>query len=970
MEGNSEDAIKNKLIEQYLTVLTTLEYTNQLKVSIDNATDTVKGVLKKIESNKEVKHQTPFQVYSPHYQEDVKSEYTKGKSGIGPFALNNAHHILTQLMGVRYKHNAFTSRLNLIQLDKQYDDDGSGRRILDWLSAMINAFVDIAKDPYIVSLNVNQYTFNMTAYLLRMGKGEQTFYFLKQPVIDAVAKAVLNTRGNYGKDNTKSQFEIEQEVTQQVLDSFGITKEVLEAQREILKDPERLAMHLEGLFDGELEKMLLSNDVSKEAKQKYQAKIWLAWQAMTPYAKDMADLVKYSKVDTKKMGKSFAAQRIFEKGMDRIKQNNETHFDWGIVSKFFGDTFLATKTKNSIVFGRDLFAGQLLRTTPRFISNLDDILYRLGKSKSIDEVLLRTIVGSMEAAIKSEYFNQKMQEKGIKQSELFYGENSIARRLMKLRNRIYKGELNDLKNNVVGFNNMLLNFLIPNNVKYETTFNEPDYVDVKTMFDQDVHTKNMIITGWEELLQHYDEEVRNLAEDLIYYAFLTSGDNKNMNSFFEFVPTSWRNEYSEFLQDKLDNNDTSVNYRDIFLNNWTNNDIVPRIDYVFREEKFDKNGELIKEEYQYDGIKSKYTLPNSTIKPYLVFTGKAGFKNRINPIGWYKHEEINKLGLSVIRSYPIYPSFVKIKYGTTNAPTSFVVYELIGYNEEVTKAGNINYIPIYVAVNKKGYRYKGHVITEYGNYQGHLFNLMDIGITKKDFTDGNIKNKIQQSSTLTPAQKNQYTYSFAMKFKDINKLPSYIPEQNNEATEQDGQKSMDEKIEFGPDILINENTWNLMNSLYNSIPENYEIKAPDLITVIRKAFGERGSMYFDLNDYNTLVISDHTGPSAKYDSDKFYIRLVFNTSKKNKKDKLEDKLDKLQQSDAYTVEYVFKPIDNKYTINQLSQIKQLLKFILDGNLIVADNYALDQEIIRNSNLSNITLEEIIGEQDKKQCKGE
>ena len=86
-------------------------------------------------------------------------------------------------------------------------------------------------------------------------------------------------------------------------------------------------------------------------------------------------------------------------------------------------------------------------------------------------------------------------------------------------------------------------------------------------------------------------------------------------------------------------------------------------------------------------------------------------------------------------------------------------------------------------------------------------------------------------------------------------------------------------------------------------------------------------MYFDLNDYNTLVISDHTGPSSKYDSDKLYIRLVFSTSKKNKKDKLEDKLYKLQQSDAYTIEYVFKPIDNKYTINQLSQIKQLLKFI-------------------------------------------
>ena len=33
----------------------------------------------------------------------------------------------------------------------------------DWLSAMINGFVDIAKDPYIVRLNVNAWTYNMVS---------------------------------------------------------------------------------------------------------------------------------------------------------------------------------------------------------------------------------------------------------------------------------------------------------------------------------------------------------------------------------------------------------------------------------------------------------------------------------------------------------------------------------------------------------------------------------------------------------------------------------------------------------------------------------------------------------------------------------------------------------------------------------------------------------------------------------------
>jgi hypothetical protein len=103
----------------------------------------------------------------------------------------------------------FTLALGLDRLDKIYDDAESNRsgertRVLSWLSAMINAFVDIAKDPYIVRLNVNAYTYNIASYLIRMGKGENTFYFLNQPIMKDIAQAVLKTRGKYGVDQHMS----------------------------------------------------------------------------------------------------------------------------------------------------------------------------------------------------------------------------------------------------------------------------------------------------------------------------------------------------------------------------------------------------------------------------------------------------------------------------------------------------------------------------------------------------------------------------------------------------------------------------------------------------------------------------------------------------------------------------------------------------------------------------------------------
>ena len=51
---------------------------------------------------------------------------------------------------------------------------------MSWLSAMINAHVDVAKDPYIADMNVGKFTYNITNMLLRTGMGEQTFAFLMQ----------------------------------------------------------------------------------------------------------------------------------------------------------------------------------------------------------------------------------------------------------------------------------------------------------------------------------------------------------------------------------------------------------------------------------------------------------------------------------------------------------------------------------------------------------------------------------------------------------------------------------------------------------------------------------------------------------------------------------------------------------------------------------------------------------------------
>jgi hypothetical protein len=126
-------------------------------------------------------------------------EFTTGKDGIGPFALNITNLALTQYahLTMAYGEDAIgQGGYDFGNLDEISGQDGL--RISDWLSAMVNAHVDVAKDPYIFDLNINKFTYKYTNFMLRAGKGLSTFTLLAQPLIVKYASAMNNAGGIYG----------------------------------------------------------------------------------------------------------------------------------------------------------------------------------------------------------------------------------------------------------------------------------------------------------------------------------------------------------------------------------------------------------------------------------------------------------------------------------------------------------------------------------------------------------------------------------------------------------------------------------------------------------------------------------------------------------------------------------------------------------------------------------------------------
>ena len=699
-------------MHNYLRVLLTRENTSSLKLSIDIATDNVKEVLNDIEGSKQKHNVQPFEVYSPKFQEAKKSEYTGGKAGIGPFALNNAHHILTQLTQLRMRSNSFTEAFGIRELGRIFDQPTAGvqkgGRILDWLSAMINAFVDIAKDPYIVRLNVNQWTYNMVSFLLRTGKGKRTFYFMSQPILKEMAEEVLKTKGKFGIDNTKTPFQLESEAIDKVLNKYDPSGSIQKKYKAIFKDTQKAGLEVASLFETRLLdngeetsilRELIKNPESFKEYNDYQVKVYFAWKAIKPYADSLANLVKYSKVDTKKTGKSFAAQEVYLDGMEELKQDNR--FGEGEVSRFFGETFIDVKTQNSIPFGMKLFANLLIRNTDKFSKQKKAILRSLGRLTNADEKSLNSVINAMESQVKAKFFNDYLTKNNISLRDMFIGGNSMAIRLNNFKLRIQRGEFPDLYINNK-YQNDFLELLLPDmDVEYGLNF-----ISLSQVLTSDQTLDNNLINYWRELIEHPNEKVSKLFKDLAIYAFYTTGDNSTINGFFKYLPNSFREElgYVQFMREQLksyaENSEFSdTDAEDIFLNNWQNDFLVKPVELFvsYREGQ--------------ESLKTILFNTNDIVPGMISGEGNMSGRQLIKPIKWIKTDN---------GSIPMFAPYIKIRIGGRSIENTHV-YKLVGVYAKTIK-NTQTAIPVYGLVSKKGYKHKGYNIYEYGTPTQFDFN--------------------------------------------------------------------------------------------------------------------------------------------------------------------------------------------------------------------------------------------------------
>lgn len=664
-DEKSEQGYVNKLLDNYSLVLTDFTNIAETRASIDTLTKILQKQILPIVQPKNTVEVNPMYELAPSFQLSRKTEYTGGKAGIAPFALNSTNHALTQFTHLCINYSN-ANRYNLGQLDQVYGEDD--QRIMDWLSALINAHVDVAKDPYIMALNVNSITYNMTSLLIRGGKGENTFYFLAQPALRRFTKEMLESKGIIGAEKGITERDKLKSIAKEYMTSL---REAIISLDDNDSNKAKYAQYYNSLaseyslpsiegydavevnYNDVFDKKVASEALKKpkEVNGLYQQVISIrAYQDLSSDTEVLSNLVQLSQIDTKKFGNTLPLQLNFKRRLNRYIDNYQSRLYINgadniekPINYYLSSTFLKQKLDAGINTPRILLSGQVIEATKGyktiFNAACDFFLGNSSDKNTVAELskILTTSLRTKAVVNAVEDFN--ISDK--KFLNMLRGPKSIAKRLTQIKNDLRKR--NDLP--AIAFNGHIKNELLNYLQEYASDGTNQKYDRIVTADNALTNTatyENRLLSAYQDLLDCEDEGIRKFANRLGVYAYLTSFDNRSTDSFFDVITTAWKKQkgYSDAIKAAIEilNNDKLVgmDYFGFNSENMQNNNFTELFTEIARNAY--RNDKIVKP-YQLSNYDNKYgTLvqikPESKPIPAVFSSWRANqpfIKIQLNP---------------------------------------------------------------------------------------------------------------------------------------------------------------------------------------------------------------------------------------------------------------------------------------------------------------------------------------------------
>jgi len=801
----SDGALNNRLFEMYHSILTHPDNYDNLITPIDH--EHLKNFITKdlFPISNEI---NDLKAFSPLYQIDMKYEFIAGGFGIGQVANQLVDSMMNQNVQESLDYYIGWGNYKIIdkkkktvfdmKSDKGFYDESGTYKISDTLTALLNGFVDIAKDPYITRGNWNTQTTNTGAFLIRAGVHPfKVAAFLSQPSLMELVNKISEKEGLTSKDRSSSLVlpELKQEYLNKLQKSLGFNK----------SDFEQLLSEINSKTSVNLISGVLSNNkITNRSVEELKINIKTQTGEETPqyYLDQYLALVEYDNLKTtvKEFTKSVGASKYGETGIgkrltDFIIQRNKTidvidkNMIQGFLNKFFnpnqitnGFTSLGSHQKNSETFFTNLVQANpkiFLSANNYFTDIMNEMTAEIHKNKRyLDDSDLGRI---FEQAIYTMITSQSKILKA-KNSEFSFLFNKETEDFLSLTGQMIRMREQYRKENKSNF--LLENIEIKEDGEY--SFLGVDSVKVKPN-----GFKLKMTDAWRDL----EKDNPDLSDNLVKLAYNQSGFKYNGNQMYQFIPHEVfvKNRINTYIE-KVSNDilkgviNPEIIKDNIYRHNWDNSKIVPSVSKkdIVKNYPNDSGFRLSYDSNRHSG---EGYIDGNKMLTYPKFMSKDGLLYKLDS---YKSIDIKD------KTYfePIY--FITHKLGYKSKQGQFHEYNM--YNEK--KQSNVESNNIKIQQSEIINTIKSHVswesVVSYDNvFIDDKFNLKidnfkqqnDIDIFENEIE--NTVSEIEQNKLIENLQESKIMSDLKQMFND-NLMIDIFNESGINAIEDLNNKSEDE----------------------------------------------------------------------------------------------------------------------------------------------------------------------------------
>lgn len=566
LQQNTEKALKNKYIENLQELLSlpankrnllSPNSARTLQRLADEVEATEKGMnVKELKAQKKAELTNHARLLNPNYMAKIRQAFLVGKAGVGITAVNATNHILNTIAGtfigkdprfIKFPYNTKVVVKNLgtgkkveIRLPSlAFAKDKAGNWISDNLSEFLNAYVDVAKDPFIISLNAGISNSSTFMFMNKIGIPlDDIAWFMNQPILKELTRLEDITKSYHTEMNPYfTQQEVEREgkkIQRKTLPRYrksaAITEE-FKFQKFNFEAENRIAPRTKPYTINELKKAVADYHKLKSGKidelpVEFYRLQWNVYQDYFKYknslSQEMTNVISVTPFDTKQFN-GLGKARVMLERYEALKINSS----YGNLDKYM----------------RSLHLGAIKDLYPDFLEAFGNLFFtEHPKTRAILNRALKPVVATTKGEktfeladfMAKEFITYVLtttkipydgKERALSDFivPMFLGENNMASRLASIVRRIKNKEI-DASRAIDELSPVVRNNAAsPRNIRMWTSkFTAPEL--------------NQIYYEFLAMADSEDLELRKFKDNLTSFVLLQSGINNSPLNFSRFLP--------------------------------------------------------------------------------------------------------------------------------------------------------------------------------------------------------------------------------------------------------------------------------------------------------------------------------------------------------------------------------------------------------------------------------------------------